>query len=634
MTDRELLDEYARSGSEQAFGRLVERHAAKVYSVCLHALGEAGAAEDAAQAAFMVLARKAKGLARGTVLSGWLFLTARTCAQQLRRAEARRARREKEAAAMRASEEASSSWEDVRPHLGAAMAALPRVQRDALTLCYLDGRTRVDAAAEMGCSMKTLDTRVTRGLARLRKRLAGRGAPLAGAALTVILSEKAVAAVPAGFAVSCKAAAFGKAAASPLVQSTVEGTMKAMFWMKAKFCAAALAGLAVAGIGAGVALSGAVAGERSKASGVTIDGQKRICIDGKPFFPIGIYSVLPDKLAHARELGFNTVHTYGGEGNKKRDNAKSPEQMRAYLDAADKLGLKVFMGLPRFQVIKGEAKRLEERIKLLRGHRALLTWYLFDEPFHQKVPAAPVQASADLIRKLDPNHPTVMVLCLLHKRRGVHEKNPVFVSMPDILMADRYPLTPRNANLSPVAQDIAVARRLVKDAKPVWNVVQLHGKGPGGAGYGLKEPDWAELRNMTYQSLAAGARGITFFAHCGGQFNLCKSPQGLKNARRIATELGTLSPILLSDRPARPAFAVEKNKAILHRSFVHGGKAYLIVVNLTRQNTTLSFSRVSGRMPAAIKVLFEGRTVKTAGGKLVEELEPVGTRVYEVEMGA
>ena len=276
MTDRELLAEYARSGSEEAFGRLVERHAAKVYSTCLHTLGEAHAAEDAAQATFLVLARKAKRLARGTVLSGWLFLTARTCAKQLRRAEARRARREKEAAAMHVPEGTSSSWEEVRPHLGDALGSLPRVQRDALTLCYLDGRPRAEAAAEMGCSLSTLDSRVTRALARLREKLARRGAMLSGAVLMTFLGEKAVAAAPAGLASSCKAAVFGKAAASPLVQSTVEGAMKAMFWVKAKLCAAALAAVAVVGTGTGVALSGARAGESATAGwpGEKAEGKK------------------------------------------------------------------------------------------------------------------------------------------------------------------------------------------------------------------------------------------------------------------------------------------------------------------------------------------------------------------------
>ena len=72
---------------------------------------------------------------------------------------------------------------------------------------------------------------------------------------------------------------------------------------------------------------------------VTIDAERRICIDGKPFFPIGIYNVPPDRLEQAKELGFNTVHTYAGEGSvQRKDSAAPAEEMKGYLDAAGRSG--------------------------------------------------------------------------------------------------------------------------------------------------------------------------------------------------------------------------------------------------------------------------------------------------------
>ena len=91
MTDRELLAEYARSGSERAFAEIVARHSAMVYSACLRVLGDPAAAEDAVQAAFLVLVRKARGV-DGSALAGWLFRTAERSAREVRRARYRRAR--------------------------------------------------------------------------------------------------------------------------------------------------------------------------------------------------------------------------------------------------------------------------------------------------------------------------------------------------------------------------------------------------------------------------------------------------------------------------------------------------------------------------------------------------------------
>lgn len=367
---------------------------------------------------------------------------------------------------------------------------------------------------------------------------------------------------------------------------------------------------------------------------VTLDEQQRLCIGGEPFFPIGIYSVREvGQLAAAKDLGFNTVHTYQGEGTKENDgSASSIEEIRAYLDAAHALGLKVFLGLPRYQVVNKDAKALAERVDALKDHPALLVWYLFDEPFHQKVPVSVVKQCADLVREHDPNHPTVEVLCLMYERRADHTKDPAFVNLPDILMADPYPRTPAQADLSPVTRELDAARLLAGPMKPLWNVLQLHGKGPGGKGYGLLEPTWPELRNMAYQSLAAGVKGLTAFAYHAGEFKLYESPEGLKNAKRLTEELRVLAPVLLADAPAKAPLAVDKNDALRWRAFVHGGKRYLLAVNLSRAKTTLSASAAEGeKLPAEAKVLSDNRTLAIKDGKLSEELEPQGVRVYELD---
>jgi DNA-directed RNA polymerase specialized sigma24 family protein len=90
MTDRELLTRFTLSGSREAFSKLVERHAGMVYSTCLRVTGAQDAAEEATQAVFLILSRKAKRLAARATLAGWLYTTAYRVACRARRAAARR----------------------------------------------------------------------------------------------------------------------------------------------------------------------------------------------------------------------------------------------------------------------------------------------------------------------------------------------------------------------------------------------------------------------------------------------------------------------------------------------------------------------------------------------------------------
>src|SRR6185503_11111780 len=95
--DIELLRQYAAEQSEAAFETLVKRHVNLVYSAASRSVGNSHQAEEVTQAVFIILARKARGLRQGTILSGWLYQTARLTAANHLRTEIRRARREKEA---------------------------------------------------------------------------------------------------------------------------------------------------------------------------------------------------------------------------------------------------------------------------------------------------------------------------------------------------------------------------------------------------------------------------------------------------------------------------------------------------------------------------------------------------------
>jgi RNA polymerase sigma factor (sigma-70 family) len=271
MTDEQLLAEFAARSSERAFGELVGAHTGMVHSVCLRVLGDQHAAEDATQAVFMVLARKARSWPRGASVAGWLFRTAELTARSARKIAARRARHEKEAAMSRQSAAApAATWEKLRPELDAALTALPVGQQDAVVLRYFRGLTESQVAEELGVSQPAVAIRLKTALERLRGVLERRGVAVPAAALGGMLAGNAVSPAPAALVAAVQTVCLGKAAASQAALALAEGTMKTIFWLKVKVVAAVLLGATVIGGGGGTLAVKLAAGEPAKPSNATL----------------------------------------------------------------------------------------------------------------------------------------------------------------------------------------------------------------------------------------------------------------------------------------------------------------------------------------------------------------------------
>jgi len=269
-TDREDLAEYLTTGSAAAFERLARRHADLVYSVCRRWLASAEDAEDAAQGAFLVLARKA-GAVRPESLASWLHGVAIRAARTAARAAAARARHEQEAAKMHsamssAPDTPGASWAAVRPHLDAEVERLPGKLREAVVRHYLEGRSYADLAGDLGVPEGTVASRVNAGLARLRGRLERRGVGPAVAALGPALAGHARLAAPetllgsfprlaAGTAASGAAAGAGLSAAA-----IAQGVLKMMFHEKLRKWLLGAAAAALLFLAAGVAVKAAAPG--------------------------------------------------------------------------------------------------------------------------------------------------------------------------------------------------------------------------------------------------------------------------------------------------------------------------------------------------------------------------------------
>ena len=142
MDDMELLHEYAGGGNEQAFTTLVARHINMVHSVALRHVRDPQQAEEIAQAVFVILARKAAALPGRTILSAWLFHTARLTAANFLRAEIRRQNREQEAYMQSLLNEPEPNvWPQIAPLLDAAMARLGEKDRNAVVLRFFENKS-------------------------------------------------------------------------------------------------------------------------------------------------------------------------------------------------------------------------------------------------------------------------------------------------------------------------------------------------------------------------------------------------------------------------------------------------------------------------------------------------------------
>ena len=208
LDDHKLLAEFARSASESAFDALVARHVNLVYSTALRFTGNPHHAQEITQAVFVILARKAGSLRRGTVLSGWLYQTARLTAANFVKGETRRQRREQEAYMLSTlNESGPAAWQQIAALLDDAMGDLGETDRNAVVLRFFENKTAQEVGAALNLTEAAAHKRVSRALEKLRLYLSKRGIALPAAALTAAISANAVQAAPVGLAVTISTAA-------------------------------------------------------------------------------------------------------------------------------------------------------------------------------------------------------------------------------------------------------------------------------------------------------------------------------------------------------------------------------------------------------------------------------------------
>jgi RNA polymerase sigma factor (sigma-70 family) len=255
-SDRQLLERFALAHEQESFAEIVRRHGPLVWGVCRRVLRQEQDAEDAFQATFLVLARKAGSGGWRESVAGWLQEVARRTALKALTTAARRRKRERQVDTMRHEAVTMSDGPELREAIDAELVRLPDHYREALLLCYVEGMSNEEAARRLRCPTGTVKSRLARGRELLRGRLLSRGIALPVAALAALLAGHA--AVPSHVLADATARgalgfALGSvvASASYRAAALATGVLRGMGAVHAKLLTVLAMGLTVLVAGAG-----------------------------------------------------------------------------------------------------------------------------------------------------------------------------------------------------------------------------------------------------------------------------------------------------------------------------------------------------------------------------------------------
>jgi len=360
---------------------------------------------------------------------------------------------------------------------------------------------------------------------------------------------------------------------------------------------------------------------RSRA--VTIDEFGRTLVDGKPFFPLGTYwsSVTEEHLRLYAASPFNCLMPYG---------SPRAEQM----DLIEGHGLKVIYSIkdcfagtqwcPKSILSEADERpAIEKIVSAVRGHRALLGWYLNDELPVEMMPR--LAAHQDWLEELDPDHPTWVVL---YQVDDVRRYLPSF----DVIGTDPYPIPQKPASMA-----LEWTRRTHQGCfgrRAVWQVPQIFDWGAyrkGDEAAGCRPPTLPEMRSMAWQCIAGGANGLIFYSW----FDLWKMNDKDPFDRRwaevtaMAQEIRQRFPVLLLPGPA-PAVTVAAPADVGWRLWGAGKEIHILAVN-SGTAPVEALVTLPG-VPAAVECELGEGSGSADGVRLKVALGPLEPRMLKVTL--
>ena len=334
-----------------------------------------------------------------------------------------------------------------------------------------------------------------------------------------------------------------------------------------------------------------------------------LLVDGEPFFPIGLYWLRAEDLGPMRRLHFNS----GDYFYKLRG-----EEVASLMDAAAVEGMQILLELTEYARRQPEPdyRAIAALVKRYRRHPALLAWYLVDEPAETKMAPASALAIYELIRELDPYHPVYLV----NNRSRTYA---AYSDASDILAIDVYPIP--NYPITQVGDYMQQARWTSLGRKPVWLIAQAF----GGVEHWARSPTASELRNMIYQGLVGGAKGVLFYRYCQENERHIQPLALWREVQRLAAELTELGPVLLQEEYSLEVQPTDAEIKVAIKEYKRD--FYVLAVNVAEDPRRLDL-RLAGLPPMGRAEVLHGQAVPTlAKGRLAAELGPLGTAVFRLQ---
>ncbi len=358
---------------------------------------------------------------------------------------------------------------------------------------------------------------------------------------------------------------------------------------------------------------------------VYIDERGRLIVDGKPFFPLGLYlgPTEDEHLKRIAEAGFNTLLCYGyGVG-------RDPE---SYMERAEKYGLKVIYSIKDFyegtqyfpQMGKSGLQLAREYVEKFRDHPALLAWYINDELPISYIPI--LSKMYELVKELDPNHPQFQVLYQIPDLK-------LYYNCTDIMGVDPYPIPSQPITM--VSDWTSSAVKAMFNAKPVWVVPQIFDWSVYDPERASREPTFEEKKNMFYQALINGANGLIAYSY----FDLLRATGGKDAAQEvfkrrwqevstIAREVRKLIPVLLEGEDINQLQGKISDGQVLLRGLSFRNELYVLVANISEDSYAIDIPLPSKGWKSAKRI--DGTTIVLKEGRLQDNLKPLEATTYVV----